>query len=65
MGDSFSGSGITGLIGSWKSIKTQSMILIIRWGGFANFLTVAISAGLIVWKIIKVYLKLEYYKLME
>lgn len=45
----FSGSMVTGSTGFWNSNRQQSMILIIRWGGFASFLTVAISAGLIVY----------------
>lgn len=44
----FSGSIVTRSIFFWNSSRTQSMILIIRCGGFASFLTVAISFGLIV-----------------
>lgn len=45
----FSGSMVTGSSGFWNNSKQQSMILIIRWGGFASFLTVAISTGLMVY----------------
>lgn len=45
----FSGSMVTGSTCFWNSRRQQSMILIIRWGGFASFLTVAISTGLMVY----------------
>lgn len=32
----------------WNSSSTASMILMMRWGGFCSFLTVAMSAGLMV-----------------
>ena len=32
----------------WKSSSTESMILIIRWGGLPSFLTVAMSDALMV-----------------
>ena len=32
----------------WNSRRPQSIILMIRWGGLANFLTVAMSAALMV-----------------
>lgn len=45
-----SGSIETGSNVPLNKIKTQSMILMISFGGLANFLTVAMSAGLIVCK---------------
>ena len=45
-----SGSCTTGSILLRNSISTQSMILMIRWGGLASFLTVAMFAALIVYK---------------
>ena len=37
----------------WNRISTQSMIRMIKWGGFANFLTVEMCAALIVWNNLK------------
>lgn len=46
-----SGSCVTGSNLFWNNKSTQSIILIIRWGGLPSFLTVAISDALIVYKI--------------
>lgn len=45
-----SGSGLMGSIFFLNSKMTASIINVMRYGGLPNFLTVAISAALIVWK---------------
>ena len=49
VGQCRSRSGTTGFMCFLNRIKTQSMILMIRCGGLASFLTVAISDALIVY----------------
>lgn len=49
-GDCRSGSGVTWSHFFWKSINTQSIIRMMRWGGLANLRTVEMWAGLIVCK---------------
>ena len=52
-----SGSGVTGSRPFLDSIKTQSIILMIKGGGFPSRRTVAISADLIVCKLKKMTFK--------
>ena len=47
-GQGRSGSRVTESTFFWNSSSTQSMILMMRWGGFASFRTVAMWAALMV-----------------
>lgn len=47
---SLSGSLVMGSTLFWKRMRQQSMILMIRCGGLASLRTVAISAGLMVFR---------------
>ena len=49
-GEGRSGSRVTESTFFWNSSSTQSMILIMRWGGFASLRTVAMWAALMVCK---------------
>ena len=49
-GEGRSGSRVTESTFFWNSSSTQSMILMMRWGGFASLRTVAMWAALMVCK---------------
>ena len=48
-GQGRSGSRVTESTFFWKSSSTQSMILMMRWGGLASLRTVAMCAALMVY----------------
>lgn len=54
-----SGSIVTESIFLLNKIRTQSIILIIKWGGLASFFTVAMSAVLMVCEIEKIHITFQ------